>query len=462
MVRAADPEPLYKTKYRVINIHRHCDRRHRGRGAGGAGGHGPRRHERRDDPRRRQPGGNLDAWIKLQQKFPDRLVVFWKPSFAKVKEATFFTDLVHELETAARMGVRGVKIWKDLGMYIRDSHGTLLKADDPRLDPFWEKCGELGLPVLIHVADEREYWYPLTPNSIHYGLRAEQDQHYNNPDMPTWEELIRQRDAVLKAHPKTTFIGAHMGSLSLDLKRLGETFDKYPNFFVDTASRQRILGRLNPPAVRDFFVKYQDRILFGTDDLVLFKGRNRPAVWQHLGLPDRRPGLADRRPGRRTRGEALAGPGGIRLRPVFAVLRDRPAGPDRPEPLGRQLVPDAGGETAARGARETLPRQRRETDPGAGRPGQDAVRSETESRCGDLPRPPFARGGVREWSRPRTASPRCAGGVGGVLLCLTCAQLVSEPLSHVNNTSTDGSRGSRPSGRTGSGRATGSCAGWGA
>ena len=78
--------------------------------------------------------------------------------------------------------MRGVKIWKDLGMHIRDSQGTLLKADDPRLDPFWEKCGELRLPVLIHAADEREYWYPLTPNSIHYGLRKEEDQYYHDPE----------------------------------------------------------------------------------------------------------------------------------------------------------------------------------------------------------------------------------------------------------------------------------------
>jgi len=277
VVRAADPGPLYKTKYRVINIHRHC----------GVATEAAVRAELEVMDRvgmsvvtildADSPVGSLYAWTKLRQQFPDRLVVFWKPGFAKVKEETFFTDLVRDLEKAAKLGAQGVKIWKDLGMYLRDSHDTLLKADDPRLDPFWEKCGELGLPVLIHVADEREYWYPLTPNSIHYGLRTEKDQHYNNPDMPKWEELIRQRDAVLNAHPKTTFIGAHMGSLSLDLKRLGETFDRYANFYVDTAARQRILGRLNPPAIRDFFVKYQDRILFGTDDLVLFKGRDRPA-----------------------------------------------------------------------------------------------------------------------------------------------------------------------------------------
>ena len=173
IVHAADSQPLYKTKYHIINIHRHCtiateaamqaeleviDR------IGvqtvtilDAGG----------------PDGNLPTWMKLQQKHPDRVIVFMKPSFAKIKEKTFFTDLVRDVEKAAKMGARGVKVWKDIGMSIRDDHDKLLKIDDPRLDPFWEKCGELGLPVLIHTADEKEYWYPLTPNSLHYGLRTD-------------------------------------------------------------------------------------------------------------------------------------------------------------------------------------------------------------------------------------------------------------------------------------------------
>jgi predicted TIM-barrel fold metal-dependent hydrolase len=288
--RAADTESPYKTTYRVINVHRHCalateaavraeievlDR------VGiqavtilDAGG----------------PNGNLSAWVKLHQKYPQRLVVFLKPSFARVREPNFVTDLVRDLEQAARMGVQGVKIWKDLGMYLREGNDRLLKADDPRLDPFWARCGELGLPVLIHAADPKEYWYPLTYNSFHYGLRAEKDQHYHNPEMPRWEELIRQRDNLLKKHPRTRFIGAHLGSLSLDLKQLGETPDKYPNFFVDCAARQRILGRLNPPAVRDFFAKYQDRILFGTDDMVLFKGRKPAATGNIAVYPSDDPG----------------------------------------------------------------------------------------------------------------------------------------------------------------------------
>lgn len=270
---AAEPEPIYKTTYRVINVHRHCPL---------ANAEAVRAELEVLDRVGIQtfvnldggpPDGNLPDWIKLRDKNAGRLVVFFMLDVRRSDQPTFFRDAVRDLDRAAKLGAQGVKVWKDLGMYARDDKGKLIKADDPRLDPFWTRCGELGLPVLMHTADEKEYWQPLTYNSFHYGLRADQDQHYHNPEMPSWEELIRQRDAVLKRHPKTNFIGAHMGSQSLDLKELGETFEKYSNFSVDTAARQRILGRLNPNAIRDFFVKYQDRILFGTDNMVLFAGR---------------------------------------------------------------------------------------------------------------------------------------------------------------------------------------------
>jgi predicted TIM-barrel fold metal-dependent hydrolase len=272
-VRATEPEAVYKTSYRVINVHRHC----------GSATEAALQAELEVCDRvgvskivildGGSPPGSLPAWLELRRKHPDRLIVFFKLDCARIKDKTFFDDIVRDLEKAAKQGVQGVKVWKDVGMYNRDLGGKLLKADDDRFDPFYAKCAELGLPVLIHSADPKEYWYPLTYNSFHYGLRPEAEQHYNNPEMPKWEELIRQRDALLKKHPRVKFIGAHMGSLSFDLKQLAETFDMYPNLYVDCAARQRILGRLNPPAIRDFFLKYQDRILFGTDDMVLGKGR---------------------------------------------------------------------------------------------------------------------------------------------------------------------------------------------
>jgi uncharacterized protein len=267
-----EDRPLYKTSYRVINVHRHCDEP--------------------DEERIKAEfevmdrvgvqvcvnlligGGwsdaNLPGWLDIRKKHAERLAVFGSVNFRRVKEPTFFADIVRELEVQHRLGGQGVKVWKDLGMSIRDVDGKLLKADDPRFDPFWRRAGELGMPILIHTADPREYWYPLTYNSLHYGMRPESEQHVGKKDFPSWDELIRQRDAVLKKHPKTTFIGAHFGSETLDLKMLAETLDRYPNFNVDTAARLRLLGRLNPIAVRDFFTKYQDRILFGTDSNVLY------------------------------------------------------------------------------------------------------------------------------------------------------------------------------------------------
>ena len=221
--------------------------------------------------------GTLPAWMALEKKFPGRfvtLVKFTLKDFERVAEPGFFDSLVREVEGAARLGARGVKVWKDLGMLIKDGSGALLKVDDPRLDPFWARCGELGLPVFIHTADPREYWETLTYNNPLYGARKEEDQLHRLPGMPTWEDLMAQRDNVVRKHPKTTFVGVHFGSMECDLRGLAERLDRFPNFHVDSAARLRNLGRVNPRAVRDFFVKYQDRILFGTDG-VLLGGRRK-------------------------------------------------------------------------------------------------------------------------------------------------------------------------------------------
>jgi len=264
--------PIHKTPYRVINVHHHWGNPDEAAvkaqievmDANGVAAAVNLDAGRTD--------GTLPGWMELQKKYPGRFVNFAKftaKDFERVKEPAFFDDLVRELERAAKMGIRGVKIWKDLGMIIRDGSGALLRVDDPRLDPFWARCGELGLVVFIHTADPREYWYPLTYNSLHYPSRTEEQQYYKIPGMPKWEDLMEQRDNVVRRHPKTTFIGAHFGSMTFDLQGLAERLDRFPNFHVECAARLRILGRLSPKAVNDFFAKYQDRILFGTDGIVL-------------------------------------------------------------------------------------------------------------------------------------------------------------------------------------------------
>lgn len=229
--------------------------------------------------------GNLLPWVELCKQYPDRLVLFGNIDFSKIDSPTFSSDIVEELVAQRRLGVQAIKIFKNLGLTVQLKDGSMLAVDDPRLEAFFEKCGELGIPVLIHSADPQEYFYPRHYNSFHYGLpnnlesmgdegfvrweKFGEPEYWKDPKLPTFYEVIRQRDHVLEKHPQTTFVGAHMGSLTFDLEQLGETFDKYPNFHVDCSARLRILGRLNPHAVRDFFVKYQDRILYGTDLVAL-------------------------------------------------------------------------------------------------------------------------------------------------------------------------------------------------
>ena len=219
------------------------------------------------------PGGwsepNLLAWLELRKRFPERLLVFGTVDFNRVaKEPTFFADIVTELERGASRGMQGVKIWKNLGMHYKDANGKLLRLDDPRLDLFWKTCGKLGVPILIHTADPKEYWYPNSYNVFQYEGPST-GKYFKHAEVPTWEELIRQRNSVLKKHPKTKFIGAHFASLSNDFDELAKTLDEYPNLSVDCAARLRFMYRYHPKAVRDFFVKYQDRILFGTDDFLV-------------------------------------------------------------------------------------------------------------------------------------------------------------------------------------------------
>lgn len=211
----------------------------------------------------------LRMWLQLRGQFPTKLNVFGTVDFGRAsKEPDFFQQIVRELENNAERGMQGIKIWKNLGMHHRDMNGQLLSIDDPRLAPFWTRCGELGLCVLIHSADPREYWYPNTFNTFQYKLN-DTAKYYRHPFVPAWEELIRQRNNVVQKHPRTTFIGAHFGSLTSDLDQLAGLLDKYPNFHVECGARLRFLYRYHPQAIRDFFIRYQDRVLFGSDTFLV-------------------------------------------------------------------------------------------------------------------------------------------------------------------------------------------------
>lgn len=196
----------------------------------------------------------------------DRFIVFFRPDFSKISEPDFGIKEAEKLERAVKMGVGGVKISKELGLTVRDKDNRVIAVDDPRIDPIWAKCGELGIPVVIHVSDPKAFHTPIDEYNERYDeLATHPDWSFYGPEYPySKEEILEQLYRVIARHPSTNFISTHMGNLAEDLGQVSEWLDQYPNMYVDIDARISELGR-QPYTARKFMIKYQDRILFGTD-----------------------------------------------------------------------------------------------------------------------------------------------------------------------------------------------------
>jgi len=169
------------------------------------------------------------------------------------------------LREQVRWGAQGLKIWKPFGLSVKDHHGKVVLVDDPRLDPVWETAGELNIPVMIHVADPVAFFRPLDETNERWEeLHAHPDWHFPSLSFPSFETIISSLANLVLAHPRTTFIGAHVGCYAENLDWVSELFDMSENFFVDISARIGELGR-QPYTSRKFFLRYADRILFGTD-----------------------------------------------------------------------------------------------------------------------------------------------------------------------------------------------------
>jgi len=160
-----------------------------------------------------------------------------------------------------------LKILKTLGLYLRENitSGKLVKIDDSRFDPMWDACGQLNMPVAIHVADPAAFFLPADRfNERYEELNNHPDWSFHGRDFPQVEELLAARNRVFQRHPRTHFVVLHVGNYAENLANVAENLDRFPNMTVDIAARIGELGR-QPRTARKFFDKYQDRILFGTD-----------------------------------------------------------------------------------------------------------------------------------------------------------------------------------------------------
>jgi predicted TIM-barrel fold metal-dependent hydrolase len=198
---------------------------------------------------------------------PGRFYTFTEPSYERLLEPGYPQAQAQAIEEAHRNGARGLKILKTLGLYLRENitAGKLITIDDPRFDPMWDVCGNLGIPVAIHISDPIAFFRPIDRfNERYEELSNHPDWSFHGGDFPSNAELIAARNRVIARHSKTRFIVLHVGNFAEDLGNVTENLNRFPNMTVDTAARINELGR-QPRTARVFFDRFQDRILFGTD-----------------------------------------------------------------------------------------------------------------------------------------------------------------------------------------------------
>jgi len=224
-----------------------------------------------------QSGDQFDEHAKLLwTKYRDRFVIFanidWQGAGKAIDPATwdcnrpdFSRRVATELAALKERGASGVKIFKQFGLEYKNADGSLIAIDDERFNPIWQACGELKLPILIHVADPAAFFQPIDETNERWEeLHRHPEWSFYGPQFPSREKLLAAFLRVVKAHPQTTFVSAHVASNAEELAVVSQWLDECPNLYVEIASRIAELGRQTTTA-RKFLIKYQDRVLFGTD-----------------------------------------------------------------------------------------------------------------------------------------------------------------------------------------------------
>jgi predicted TIM-barrel fold metal-dependent hydrolase len=206
----------------------------------------------------------LTVMDRFHTAAPGRFATIGWMDWTGLDRPQFFRDAVDRLEQLGAHGACGIKFWKDLGLTLRDTSGDLLRIDDERLAPIFARAGELGIPVMFHTADPDAFFLPTDRYNERYEELAAHPEWSFHGSTYSKPELLEQRNRVFARHPKTTFVAAHVGESAEHLDRVGSVLGSYPNVMIDMSARVAELGR-QPYRARDFFLRFADRILFGTD-----------------------------------------------------------------------------------------------------------------------------------------------------------------------------------------------------
>jgi predicted TIM-barrel fold metal-dependent hydrolase len=212
-----------------------------------------------------KPGTDgIESLTRLQAAAPGRFSTIAWMDWRDLHEDGFFDRSIRRLEQCVAAGAIGMKIWKDLGLRLRDGDGSFIRIDDPRLDPLFTRAAELGVFIMFHTADPAAFFLPTDARNERFEeLSAHPDWSFYGSAFSR-KDLFEQRNRVLARHPKTRFVAAHMGEQPEDLASLAAMLDAHPNVQLDMSARVAELGR-QPFTARRFFLRFADRILFGAD-----------------------------------------------------------------------------------------------------------------------------------------------------------------------------------------------------
>jgi hypothetical protein len=208
----------------------------------------------------------------------------------KFNDPSFQAESIKQLDQNFKEGAIAVKVWKNIGMEIKDERGKFIMPDNPKFAPIYKDIAQHGKTLMMHVAEPDVAWGPPDPADPSWSYYKENPQWflYNRPGFPAKKEILDARDRVLAENPKLRVVGVHLGSMEKDLDGVGRVLDRYPNFAIDTAARMEYLMLAPTEKVRAFLLKYQDRILYGTDLDLLATANLEEALkdWQAAYIRD--------------------------------------------------------------------------------------------------------------------------------------------------------------------------------
>ena len=207
------------------------------------------------------------------EKFPDDVKFLTAFTLQNWSSDSWADETIAELKTTFEQGALGIKLWKNIGMVYKDSAGQFIMVDDPKFDPVINYIIKENKTIMAHIGEPKNCWLPLekmTVNNDRNYFKQHPEYHmYLHPEYPSYEEIINARDRFVERHPDMRFVGAHLGSLEWDVDELAKRLDRFPNMAVDVAARVPHLqfqSMGNREKVRNFLIKYKDRIIYATDE----------------------------------------------------------------------------------------------------------------------------------------------------------------------------------------------------